>query len=224
MGAGLRDAMNLSLEARRRARRRPARAGARHLRGRTQAARPRHDPAGQAHRHGDDRGRRSWATCSAALVAPRLHLVPGLAAASWTARRPRCSRSELVVGAGCGAPSPAGSARTRCWPTAAGSTTWPAAGSPSSPRPARHRTNGPRSTGAAPSSSRPTRAARCTAGSAADTPRRRRPARRHRAAGRPRSLRALRRPAGLRCRPRARHVPRGSGVDAGRPDLSSSSE
>ena len=58
--AGVRDCDEPQLEDRRRSLRRPARVGARHLRGGAQTARPGPDPARQAHRGLHDAGRRGW--------------------------------------------------------------------------------------------------------------------------------------------------------------------
>ena len=64
------------------------------------------------------------ATCSATLIAPRLHRVPGLRHRLLDGETPRLRSSALVhPAAGCGARWPASCAPTPCWPTAAGSTT-----------------------------------------------------------------------------------------------------
>ena len=135
MGAGLRDAANLAWKLAGVLGGNLARDRAGHLRDRTQAARPRHDPAGEADRYGHDR--------PAAKSGNRLRRA-GRATPAPPARRSRTSssdsrtpplrRSDLVVrprlrrSLGRAAVPERGPRR----PTAA-STTWPPAVSPSSP-------------------------------------------------------------------------------------------
>ena len=104
------------LETRRRPVRRPPRPPRGHLpghlRGRTQAARPRHDPAGEADRNGHDRRRRAREAGAPAGRAPPASPARRQATTSWTAAHRRCGAPPWSPDPACVEHRPGSCART----------------------------------------------------------------------------------------------------------------